>query len=207
MKVALSSLCLGLALLGSTAHAGIVWLPNQEIPIPNTFEGVSIDLETGATSTDRDGLTGGDLNFILGGTGFTNDADRLAGTPSLQPVRVGTNNTDALRNLGVGTVVDQNTASFSTGFGSSGDASSHFDTEFVSGTPGYIGFSLTLPNNTVAYGWASVTLQDNNGAGGVVHSWAFEDSGASIMVGQVPEPTAPLLSLIALAPLLWRRKR
>lgn len=202
----MKALITSLLLAGATSAPGaIVLLAHQNIPIPTSFFGVSVDLESGATETDFDGIVGGDANFVLGGGGITNDADRSAAIPSWQPLRTGPSNTDALRNLGIGEVVDAGSSSYSTGFGGSGDPNSHFP-EFTPGTPGYIGFSLVLDNNDVVYGWMSVTLQDNNAPGGLIHGWAYENSGGPISVG-VPEPSSALLALIALGGFALRRRR
>ena len=56
-------------IVGMTAMApgAILWFPRQDIPIPTTFEGVSVDLETGNSSITAAGLPGGAVNFLLGG--------------------------------------------------------------------------------------------------------------------------------------------
>ena len=56
MRHALTSfLILGLAAM---AQGAILWFPRQDIPIPTTFEGVSVDLETGNTSATGQGANG-----------------------------------------------------------------------------------------------------------------------------------------------------
>lgn len=202
MTKALSAIfLLGIA---TTAPGAILWFPAQEISIPTTFEGVAVDLETGADSASLEGLAGGDVNFLLGGGAVTNDADQAASTPSWQPVRTGTSNVDPLQQLGIGDTVDASSTT-STGFGASGIPSSHFP-EFTPGTPGYLGFSVVLEDNTTAYGWMRVTLQDNNQSGGLIHEWAIQNDGSGIEVG-VPEPTSLLLAFLGLGGLLIRRKR
>ncbi|MAT31281.1 MAG: hypothetical protein CMP29_05795 [Roseibacillus sp.] len=202
MRYALTSfLILGLAAM---AQGAILWFPRQDIPIPTTFEGVSVDLETGNTSVLAAGLSGGDANFILGGGAVTNDADQTAGVPSWQPVRTGTSNVDPLRQLGIGDTVNS-ASTVATGFGASGDPNAHFP-EFTPDTPGYVGFSLVLEDNTTAYGWMRVTLQENNQSGGLIHEWAIEDSGGAITVG-VPEPSTSLLAILALGGIFLRRRR
>jgi hypothetical protein len=71
------------------------------------------------------------------------------------------------------------------------------------GGKGYIGFSF-LHNSVTCYGWASVTATEDAGHMGTftVNSWAFEDAGANIIVGDtgaVPEPSEAALGLGALA--------
>jgi len=202
MRNALSAIfLLGVA---TTAPGAILWFPHQNISIPTTFEGIAVDLETGTTSSDAAGLPGGDANFLLGGGAVTNDADQTAASASWQPVRTGTSNIDSLQQLGIGDTVDASSTT-STGFGASGIPTSHFP-EFTPGTPGYLGFSLVLNNNTTAYGWMRVTLQNNNQAGGLIHEWAIQDDGSAIEVG-IPEPGSLLLAFLGLGSLFLRRKR
>jgi hypothetical protein len=203
MKSLIACLLIGAAV---SAPAGIVWFAGQDIPIPTTFEGVSVDLETGATSTNFEGLPGGDANFVLGGRGITNDADRTASAPTWQFIRLGTDNISPARNLSIGDSVDATSSSFATGFGGSGEPNSHFP-EFTSGDSGYIGFSLTLDSSDEVYGWMRVSLKSDNTGGGMIHEWAYEDSGSAITVGAIPEPTSILLAFLGFGSLLLRRQR
>ena len=59
-------------------------------------------------------------------------------------------------------------------------------------------------NPLTTYGWALVTFEDNDGVG-TLHSWAYEDTGAAIKVGAIPEPRAAILLLLGLAGLAHRR--
>lgn len=203
-----------LAVLGE-ARAAIVHFPGEDIAIPNTYAGVSVDLETGNSSTSLDGLVGGDANFFLGGSRVSNDAYFLADTATWQPVRTGTGNTDAIVRLDVGTTIDVSTASYSSGFGASGQINSHMvggPSGFTSGTSGYLGFSLIIddplnPSNPLlVYGWARVTLYDNNGDVGTLHEWAYENTGAAILVAAIPEPATALLGGLGMLVLLRRRR-
>jgi len=188
----------------SMANAAVIHFPGEEIPISTSFAGVSVDFETGAFSNDLAGLSGAHANFLLGGLGITNDADEDAVTPSWQPVRIGPSNNDPIVNLGLGAIIDGSSPT-GTGFGASGITSSHFAT-FTSGTSGYIGFKITLSDNTPAHGWARVTLQDDN-TPGVIHEWAFENTGAEIRIGEIPEPGTMILSILSLTSMLFRRRR
>ncbi len=64
---------------------------------------------------------------------------------------------------------------------------------------------MVLADTTLAYGWALVTLQNDN-TPGVIHSWAYEDTGAAILVG-VPEPSHSLLVALGLSAVALRRRR
>lgn len=197
---------LGMA-LSSASSAAIVAFFGQNIAIPNSYAGVSVDLETGNTSTALAGVSGGDANFYYGGAGISNDGSSAAVASSWQPVRTGSINTDPVANLGINTVVDSSSV-YSSGFGGS---ETHFDSQFTSGTPGYIGFSLVIDDpgmpgtDKTVYGWMQVTLQDNDGVG-VLHSWAYDDSGGSILVG-VPEPGISVLGFLGLALAMRRQRR
>jgi hypothetical protein len=185
----------------TNASAVLILFIDQDIPIPATFAGVSVDLETGATSDILAGAIGADLNFVYGGEGVSNDADQTTSSPSWQPVRLGTGNTDAIENLAFDTVVGPASVT-ATDFGGS---SNNFPI-FTSGVEGYIGFSVVLADATLAYGWAEVTLQNDN-TPGVIHSWAYDNAGAPVRVGAVPEPTQTLMIALSLAASALRRRR
>lgn len=188
----------------SVASAALIHFPDQDIPIPTTFAGVTVDLESGLVSNDLAGFSAGDANFLLGGLGVTNDADEDSTAPSWQPVRSAANNTDPIVSLGIGAVVSGGVL-VGDDFGASGGANSHFPA-FPSGTAGFIGFQLELDDTTLVNGWMEVTLQNDN-TPGTIHQWAFEDSGASIRVGQIPEPGQAVLSLLGLTLLALRRRK
>ena len=121
---------------------------------------------------------------------------------------------DAIQQLAPGTTIDVSTASYSTGFGASGQVNSHIGggSGFTDGTQGYLGFSLVIDdpgnpgNPLIVYGWALVTFEDNDGVG-TLHEWAYEDTGAAIEVGAIPEPVGGVLFVFAAALGLLRRKR
>lgn len=182
------------------ASATIIYLAGMEIPIATGLEGTSVDLETGTEGA----LAGADANFFFGGAGISNDAFPGASVPTWQPVRTGTGNLDTVENLAFGAPVNA-ASTFGSGFGGSGDPNAHLGTTFTDGVPGYIGFSLDTGTGTV-YGWMGVTLTAN-APGGLIHEWAYEDSGAEITVGAVPEPGVSLLGLLSLGALCLRRKR
>ncbi len=185
------------------ANAAVISFVDENIPIPANYSGVAVDLETGTTGTTITGLSGGDLNFVFAGQGLSNDADETVDAPSWQPIREGTENTDVLANLGVGVVVGPSSPS-STGYGG---APNNF-VNFTPGEKGYVGFSLVLDdgNDTIAFGWLEVTFQ-NNDTPGVIHSWAFENTGEPLAVAAIPEPAQSFLLAMTLAIMAIRRRR
>ncbi len=83
---------------------------------------------------------------------------------------------------------------------------------FSNGVPGYIGFQFQK-NGATLYGWAEVVMTSGEKFGDFqINSWAFDDTGAPIQVGVVPEPAATGVGLGALAlgaagVIRWRKNR
>ena len=209
MRTTITPLLAAALVAGSatTASAAVIFFIDQDIPIPATYEGVSVNFETGAVSNSLAGAPGADMNFVLGGAGVSNDADQTAGSPTLQPVRAGAGNTDVMQNMAMGTVVGPSSVT-ATGYGGSTNhiTSAPAPETFTLGEKGYVGFSVVLADNTLAYGWAEVTLQNDN-TPGVIHAWAYEDTGAPLGVAAIPEPTQSLLFALGLLASTLRRRR
>jgi hypothetical protein len=77
------------------------------------------------------------------------------------------------------------------------------------GDRGFIGLTILIGATTV-YGWADITLNNLDGVNtGVytVHSMAYEDSGASILAGQIPEPSAIALLIAGAVGVLALKRR
>lgn len=144
------------------AGADVIYSNLLDTPIPTNFTGVTITVD------------GGTINPFFGGVGVAND-------DLFQPVRIGTGNLDTIRNMAVGSVIDVGDL-FSTGYGGSQD---HLGTTFTAGQEGYIGFRTNGTN----YGWMRVIFTGNT-AGAVVKDWAYDNSGADIVVGRVQQSAA-----------------
>lgn len=142
---------------------------------------------------------GWDINPFFGGYAAGN-------SPSFQPVRTGTDSMDAWAAIMAGEIIDASSV-YAFGGGGSSDHMSTVGGDFVPGASQYLGFRF-LPDggSTWLYGWMQVTFTVNQ-PGGLIQSWAWENSGAGIQAGVVPEPGAWLLSIIAAALAGCRRKR
>jgi autotransporter-associated beta strand protein len=154
-----------------SAQSAIIYSGLRNIAIPTTFDGIYLDIDTGATSTST--ITGWDLNFFFGGIG-------IGGSDAFQPARMGTGNMDTIRLFGVGDLID-NTLSFSTGETGSSD---HLGAtgNFKEGVEGYLGFRFTRNNlSSPFYGYMRLTLTANE-PGAVIHDWAWDDTGGSLQV-------------------------
>lgn len=189
-----------LSVLASYTHGAIVYSGLQNIPIATNFDGTTLDVDTGTTSTVLG--SGWDVNFFFGGYGIANSA-------AFQPVRASTSNMSAVLNLAAGTLVDA-TSTFSTGEGGSDSHMGAGLGQFQSGTDGYIGFTFTTNSNAGPYyGWMRVALTYNS-SGAFIRDWAFDDTGLGLNVGSliaVPEPGRALLLGIAGIGIVLRRRR
>lgn len=171
------------AVLVLPGAAEVIYSNLQDISIPANYDGVFLNIETGAWNNDTlNPVTGWDLNPFFGGSVLWN-------APSFQPVRSGTGSTDTVLNLTTGTTVDgssvistfvQGTGGENVGGPGYGASEGHVGTTFTAGTEGYIGFQL----NGDKYGYMRVVFTNNTG-GAVIKDWAYDNSGAAINVGNV----------------------
>jgi hypothetical protein len=197
MKTAQRTLLLAaLALAGAaTAPAAIIYSGLQDITIPTTFEGVSVEIPGGVTPTPD--APGWMVNFFFGGFGIAN-------SDLLQPVRSGTTINDPVLNLAPDTLISLS-SSFAAGFGGSQTHLGPNPGQFAEGSEAYLGFAANI-GGTAKYGWMRVELTANT-AGGLIRDWAYESTGGAIRVAAVPEPGALALSLFGCALLLRRCRR
>lgn len=183
-----------------SANAAVIYSGVQNIAIPTTFDGVYLDIDTGTTSTSV--ITGWDINPFFGGFALGNSA-------AFQPVRTGTGNSDTILNLAYGTLVDS-LLNYATGEAGSSDHIGGGANQFTAGNEGYLGFKFTTNGNSGPfYGWMRMTVTVNT-PGGTIHDWAYDNTGAGLLVGSltaVPEPSRAMLGLAGLLALALRRCR
>ena len=174
--------------LALPASADVIYSNLQNITIPATYDGVYLNVETGAWNTDMFApVAGWDINPYFGGSVLFN-------SPDFQPVRSGTGNLDAVLNLSAGTTVGSGSI-FSTflqgpgginpggpGYGGSQTHMGNGTGQFPSGTEGYFGFRLNGTN----YGSMRVVFT-NNTSGAVIKDWAYDTSGASVQAGAIKQ--------------------
>jgi autotransporter-associated beta strand protein len=180
-------LTIGALALVMPATADVIYSNLQDIAIPATFDGLYLNVETGAWNTSMAApVAGWDINPFYGGRAFAN-------SPDFQPVRSGTGSSSPILNLAAGVTVGSG-STYSTfvqgdggetpgapGYGSS-QMLTGLGGNFTASTEGYLGFRLNGTN----YGSMRVVLT-NNTSGAYIKDWAYDTSGASVEVGAIKQ--------------------
>jgi hypothetical protein len=194
-------LILPIVALATNSHAAIVASGLQNITITSDFTGLYLDIDGGGAVAEE--ALGWDLNAFFGGEGIGN-------SPSFHPVAATVSLDAPILNLAFGQTVNASSIFASTypgGFSSSDTHVGNGAGQFISGDEGYIGFQFTANNNAGPfYGWMRVELS-NTGDTGLIREWAYENSGAAITVGAVPEPSTLCALLLGTAGFCYRRRR
>lgn len=192
--------------LAANLSAALVFSGVQNIPIPDTFDGVYLDFDDysdpGSFTSSPTVPVSWDINPFFGGAA-------IATSDTLQPVTLAATVNSNIENLSPGTTVDE----FSTYPGTSFSGSTgHMVSEWSNGETGYIGFQIQStsftttapPGGYTIYGFMEVTLQDDGTTGEIIQ-WAWDPTGAVVTV--IPEPSpAFLLGAMAAGLLVLRRR-
>lgn len=180
-------------LCGVTTRGAVIYSGYQEIAVPLNFDGVYLNLVTGATSSSEpaDWAAGPWINPFYGGVYISNEA-------LVRPVITGT---DQAVNLSSGTVISSASA-FAAGMGGS---TTHVGTapgQFQVGIAGNLGFQFeAAPAAASRYGWMNLTV--NNTGAGTINGWAYDDTSGSMVVGNITQsaPVAGAQTITLSAPL------
>lgn len=186
-----------LAGAAGTAQAAVVTF-NTPIVVPNNFDGVYINLLTGATGTSGASVAGWDFNPYNSGTALS---FFWSATPS-QASGVASTTTGPYLDLAGGTLIS---AASTFAQVTAATATAAFQ---VPGTH-TLGFRFWNESaGAVNYGYMSMTSGGANGFPLTINSWSFENTGGSIAV--VPETSTTLMmsmGALALGALNLRRLR
>lgn len=167
---------------GSVSAIILSFEPASEIDIPISNDGVYLNFtdSSNASAYEFTSETGDwDINLFYGGAA-------VGTSNTFLPVLASTATNSAVLNLAYGTQVGSSSV-FPTSYSGSIDHMGPALEQFDSGISGYIGFVLN-PGVDNYYGWMRLTL-NNDGTTGTIEQWAWDDSGAAITVGAVPEPS------------------
>lgn len=199
-----SGLGAALAFLTTEAAAAIQYRnPNPDVgSISNSNSTVFAGFNpiTGETS----GSTGSDPDVAIALVNNACSATLYFGCSPGTITSVGFLNTPLTAN----TVIDASTGSWvdSTNFGTTFES---LGFENFSNALFAYRFKTTADANTYLYGWAEFSRNSFSTSSATLHAYAFEDTGAGIAAGAIPEPgaTAAIFGLAALALIGFRRIR
>lgn len=166
---------------GVTSRAAVIYSGYQDIAVPLNFDGLYLNIVTGATSVTEpaDWATGAWINPFYGGVFIANEA-------RVRPVITGA---DQAVNLSAGSLISS-ASLFASGVSGSSTHVGPALNQFQIGTGGTLGFQFeSSPTAATRYGWMDLTV--NNTGAGAIHGWAYDDAGGSIIVGNVSQ-SAPL---------------
>ena len=179
--------------IAASSNAAVVAWENCNLVIPNTIDGLYINVETRVTGSAGSVVAGWDINpysatsltwFNATGTGMM----RFPGVT-----------TGSAGSLAIGTVVGAS-ASYGSGAVVVGSAPGNWQLNAVN----YFGFRFTAADGGTKYGYGTFQIGSSiSGADRTITNLYYEDSGASITV--VPAPGA--IALLGLAGFAGRRRR
>ena len=173
----------------SSASAAIVYGGLVNIPIPYTFDGIYLNVITGATTTSEPGDFYSSPSSAWIGMDFAG-VDVVNGD-GLSPLIVAP---DQVVNLVYNTPVDSS-GTFAAGPSASTSHLGPAPGQFQPSVSGFIGFRMNPSGGGDQYGWLHVSLNDDL-SGGTIHSYAYESTIGMPIGAGVPEP-AVVTSLLA----------
>lgn len=182
------------------ASATIVYSGVANIPIPYTFDGIYLNVVTGATSlTEPPDFYGSPsaawINIAFAGVDVvTGDGLAPAAMPAGQVV-----------NIPYNTPIDS-TGAYVSGPNASSTHLGPGPGQFTASTPGYIGFRINPSGAGDQFGWLRVSLNDDS-SGGIIHSYAYESLTGTAIGAGVPEPGSTAALLFTAAALLFNRRQ
>lgn len=193
-----------------TADADIIWSGAVSINITSTVDGVYLNVVTGANSPTVASVPGWDVNpfsatalSMFTGTGAGSNGQALGGVGAYN----GTGTT--YFNLAPGTLISAASTYGATGTNSvAGATPLNFNSS--NNLVGFRFFNEALAQ--VQYGWMRISLSGTAASQPrLIVEYAYDNTGAGIMAGQVPEPsTMALLGVMAAGALgvrAWRKRK
>ena len=186
-----------LVFTAAPGQAALVYSGFQNITVSTSFASTYVDVDAASSSPTQ--ASGWDIDAFFGGEAFGNSAN-------FQPVRQTTSVSSSIVSLNLGELVDSSDI-FATAAAGSSDHIGINPGQLASGVTGYLGFKL-IDNNAAGpfYGWMRVNLS-NTGQPGQIIDWTYDNTGAGITVGAIPEPSSLALLGLGASIVAFRRRR
>lgn len=191
------------------AQAGIVYSGAISLNVPTTGAGIYLNVVTGVSSASPTSAPGWDINpYGSSSLSFFSPAAPAGGVYVVNAP--GGTSATAPDNLAPGTLI-----SGASGFGA-GIGETTGPTAFtLNSTANYLGFRFqNEATGAVDYGWAQLSLSTTTSSQPrSIIGYAYENTGAAIGAGVVPEPTTTatlglgVLTLGAAGVRQWRRRK
>ena len=182
-----------------TANATVIYSGAINMVIPNTVDGIYMNVQTGAWSSTTTTPAG----WVVNPYGTATTAVSLfaaTGTGYMRNPNAGTA-TSATR-LDVGTVVGSSAFFYGNSSATMGSGTG----QWAANSSGYFGFKFTAADAATHYGWMQLSIGANAGTRTIVR-YAWEDvANTSLTVG-VPIPAPGAVALLGLAGFAKRRRR
>jgi len=192
-----------LVTLPSMAQAAVI-VNNVNISVPNSIDGIYVNVVTGATSTS--GLAGYDFNPYNNNAGLTFFSAASAGT-GIVTTGGTTSGTAIARDLATGFVVGS-AATYVNG--------QAVGTQFQTAGNHILGFSfLNEATGAINYGYARLTTSAGTGTSlgfpATITQYAYDNTGAAITVAgnatAVPEPASWALMIVGVGAIGFAARR
>ncbi|MEJ0088526.1 MAG: PEP-CTERM sorting domain-containing protein [Limisphaerales bacterium] len=185
------------------AKADIVYSGLLNLNVPANIDGVYLNFVTGLTGTSAGAVPGASFNPYLTGTGLAFFWNNPTGVTTSAGVSLDGGTTFAA--LAANSLISAGSTFFSS-------AQSAATPAWRAGTDAYLGVRFVNSSTlAVNYGWVHLTTTGTTGFPATIVGYAYENTGASILAGQVspvPEPsTYALLGMMATGAFAVRRWR
>jgi hypothetical protein len=190
----------------AVADAAIIYSGPISLNIPSTTAGIYLNVVTGVSATTPAGAPGWDINPWGSGSFFVYSA----ASGGVVSGFAGGTSTTLVDNLPLSTLIDAS----SPNYGTSNSVETTGSTAFLlNSSSNYAGFRfLNEVTGVTNYGWIEFSLSTAfNSQPRTVVAYAYDDSGAGILVGAVPEPSTFALFGVMAAGALgvreWRKRK
>jgi hypothetical protein len=191
-----------------TADADIIWSGAVNINIPSTTAGVYLNVQTGVSNPSPGAVPGWDVNPYSGTTlTFFNPAAPAGGVYVVN--FPGGTSATLPDNLPFGTLI-----SAASGFGSGAGETTGITAFNLNSSNNLVGFRFQneAAANQIQYGWMRISLSGTSGGQPrAIVEYAYDNTGAGIAAGAVPEPSSmALLGVMAAGALgvrAWRKRK